>query len=177
MSAITPLLDRNQHFASGGAYERGPSIPFHPHLGLYVITCIDPRVDPSLFLELELGDAIVARGVGGRVTPQVLRDLEYISYLVETKTPEGPWFEVAVIHHTDCGSALLADPDVRTGFAARTGIDEAELSHEAVVDPYATVRADVALVAADSLISSRVRVSGHVYDVASGQLRTVVDAG
>jgi carbonic anhydrase len=32
-------------------------------------------------------------------------------YLVDTKAPEGRYFEVAVIHHTDCGSALLADDE------------------------------------------------------------------
>lgn len=176
MSVITPLLERNRHFAATDAHQRVPAIPFHPHTHLYVVTCIDPRVDPSAFLELEIGDAIVARGVGGRVTPQVLQDLEYISYLVETKTPEGPWFEVAVIHHTDCGSALLADPEVRHGFAARSGIDENKLEHTAVLDPADTVRRDVKLVVDDGLISPRVRVSGHVYDVASGLLRTVVPA-
>ena len=50
------------------------------------------------------------RTVGGRVTPAVLRDVAYISYLTEAKTPDGPWVELAVIHHTDCGSTLLADP-------------------------------------------------------------------
>jgi hypothetical protein len=29
--------------------------------------------------------------------------------VVETKAPEGPYFEVAIIHHTDCGSSLFAD--------------------------------------------------------------------
>lgn len=175
MSLISPLLDRNLHFASTGAHERVPGIPFHPNRGLYVVTCIDPRVDPSEFLELEMGDAIVARGIGGRVTPQVVQDLAYISYLVETKTPDGPWFEVAVIHHTDCGSALLADPALRAEFAARSGVDEDELVHTAVTDPEKTVREDVALVASHLCISANVRVSGHVYDVASGLLRTVVE--
>jgi len=119
-------LDRNRDFASAGAHENVPGIPFHPFQGVYVVTCIDPRVDPALFLELKMGKAIVARDVGGRVTPHALRDLEYISHLVETKTPSGPWFEVAVIHHTDCGSGLLADPGLRSeylvqrpGFRAR----------------------------------------------------------
>ena len=177
MSVITTLLDRNRDFASTGAHRKVPSIPFHPRQGLYVVTCIDPRVDPSLFLELEMGEAIVARDVGGRVTPQVLQDLEYISYLVETKTPAGPWFEVAIIHHTDCGSALLADPVLRHAFVMRTGADGAQLARTAVTDPDATVRFDVGLVTSDPNISSNVRVSGHVYDVATGLLRMIVDPG
>jgi carbonic anhydrase len=70
----------------------------------------------------------VQRTVGGRVTPAVLRDVAYISYLTETKTPDGPWWELAVIHHTDCGSTLLADPELRRGFAARGGYVEADLA-------------------------------------------------
>ena len=66
-----------------------------------MITCIDPRTDPAAFLGVGLGDAIVARTVGGRVTPAVVQDLAYIGYLVETKAPEGPYFEVAVTVHED----------------------------------------------------------------------------
>lgn len=34
----------------------------------------------------------------------------------------------SVIRHADCGSTLLADPDVRRGFAARGGFVGAELA-------------------------------------------------
>jgi carbonic anhydrase len=99
-------------------------IPFIPRQQAFVITCIDPRVDPAAFLGIQLGDAIVLRNVGGRVTEATLRDVAYISYLVESKAPEGPYFEAAVIHHTDCGSGLLADDELRHGFAERAGYDE-----------------------------------------------------
>jgi carbonic anhydrase len=49
----------------------------------------------------------VARTVGGRVTDAVIKDLSYIGYPVEAKAPEGPYFDAAVIHHTDCGIRLL----------------------------------------------------------------------
>ena len=60
-------------------------------------------------LGLGLGDAIVAHNVGGRVTPAVLEDLAWISYLHEAKTPDAEWFELAIVHHTDCGSGFFAD--------------------------------------------------------------------
>jgi hypothetical protein len=65
-----------------------------------VITCIDPRVDPAEFLGLEFGEAIVARTVGGRVTPAIIQDVAYIGYLVETKAPDGPYFEAAIIQQS-----------------------------------------------------------------------------
>jgi len=100
----------------------------------------------------------------------------YAAYLVESKAPEGPWFEVAVIHHTDCGSTLLADDELRHGFAQRIGADERTLTDTAVLDPERTVRTDVDRVLWAQEIPADVRVSGHVYDVSTGLVTTVVDA-
>jgi carbonic anhydrase len=174
-SHINPLLDRNAAFAASGGWQNTPRLPFLPHTGLYVITCIDPRVDPALFLGLEFGEAIVARTVGGRVTPAVIQDVAYIGYLVETKAPEGPYFEAAIIHHTDCGSGLLADEELRQGFSQRTGYDEHTLADLPVLDPPATVRADVEHLMSDPRISPHITVSGHVYDVHTGLLTTIVE--
>jgi carbonic anhydrase len=118
----------------------------------------------------------VQRNIGGRVTPAVIRDIAYASYLVETKAPEGPWFEVAVIHHTDCGSALLADDELRHGFAQRIGVDERTLAETPVLDPARTVQTDVQRVLWAEEIPADVRVSGHVYDVGTGLVTTVADA-
>ena len=173
MSSLTSLLERNRAFAATGARAKGPEIPFIPNELSYIITCIDPRTEPGAFLGIDLGDAIVERVVGGRVTPAVLQDVAYISYLLETKAPEGPWFELAVIHHTDCGSAFLADPALRAGFAAR-GYDETALAQLPVIDPAATVRADVGKVVAAPQVSPMIRVSGYVYDLKTGLVETVV---
>ena len=173
--SLSTLLERNKAFAATDARSKGPAIPFIPNQLAYVITCIDPRTEPGEFLGVELGDAIVQRVLGGRVTPAVLRDVAYISYLLETKAPGGPWFELAVIHHTDCGSTFLADPELRAGFAAR-GYDEAELAALPVTDPPSTVRADVQKIVSAPQVSSKIRVSGHVYDVKTGLVETIVPA-
>jgi carbonic anhydrase len=167
------LMDRNASFAATDAKDRVPAIPFIPNRGLFVITCIDPRVDPANILGLELGDAIVLRDVGGRVTPAVLADVAYISYLVETKAPQGPWFEIAVIHHTDCGSGLLADEELRRDFAQRSGFDVEALAELPVLDPPLTVATDVQRLRDHPLLSDKVRVSGHVYDVKTGRVSAV----
>jgi carbonic anhydrase len=175
MSNIDSLLFRNAAFAASDVRQQTPRLPFLPHRGLYVITCIDPRVDPADFLGLEFGEAIVARSVGGRVTPAVIQDVAYIGYLVETKAPEGPYFEAAIIHHTDCGSGLLADEELRHGFSQRTGYDEHTLADLPVLDPTATVRADVERLLSDPRISRHITVSGHVYDVQTGLVTTVAE--
>jgi carbonic anhydrase len=175
MSNITPLMERNKQFAASGAWRNTPRLPFLPFKGLYIITCIDPRVDPADFLGIEFGDAIVARAVGGRINDALIEDLAYIGYLVEAKSPEGPYFEAAVIHHTDCGSRLLEDPDLRHGFAERTGYDEKQLAALPATVPAETVRTDIAKILAAPQISRRITVSGHVYDTATGFLETVAE--
>jgi carbonic anhydrase len=175
MSNLFPLLERNRVFSAEGTWRDTPRLPFLPHERLYVITCIDPRTDPALFLGLGFADAIVARTVGGRVTEAVIQDLAYIGYLVETMAPDGPYFEAAVIHHTDCGSGLLADDELRHGFADRNGYDESTLAALPVLDPTRTVTEDVQRLLAAPQISARITVSGHVYDVGTGLVQTVIE--
>ena len=177
MSNIAPLLDRNRAFASDpGARQGMPALPFIPNLNLYIVTCIDPRVDPAQVLGVKLGEAIVQRNIGGRITPANIADIAYIGYLVDVKAPEGPYFEVAIVHHTDCGSTLLADDDLRHGFAQRIGADERTLADTPVLDPARTVQTDVNRVLWAEEIPQNVRVSGHVYDIDTGLVTTVVDA-
>jgi carbonic anhydrase len=174
MANIDPLLERNKHFATTGAHERAKIVSRH---GVYVITCLDPRTDPSAFLELGLGDAVVVRNVGGRISPDVLTDLAYIGYLSDkVVSPGAVRFEVVIIHHNQCGTHFLADPDFRRGFAALTGGDDATLSAEAVVHPEQTVRHDVELVRSSTLLPTTVTASGHVYDVTTGLITTIIPA-
>jgi carbonic anhydrase len=175
MSNITPLMERNKAFAASGAWRNTPRLPFLPFKSLYIVTCIDPRVDPAEFLGLGFADAIVARTVGGRATDAVIQDLSYIGYLVETLAPEGPYFEAVIIHHTDCGSRLLERPELRHGFAQRSGYDEEMLARLPATVPAETVAADVRKVLAAPQISSRITVSGMVYDTATGLLESVVE--
>lgn len=175
MGNFDELLIRNKAFAETDLKDRVPAIPFIPNRQVYVLTCIDPRVDPAGILGLELGDAIVGRNVGGRVTPAVIQDVAWISYLHEVKTPDADWFELAVIHHTDCGSGFFADPELRHGFAQR-GFDEQALAGLPVIHPAETVRIDVERLSREPAISPRVKISGYSYDVKTGLVTTVVPA-
>src|SRR5215471_6103449 len=75
MTKLEPLLERNAEFAATDVRKNTPRLPFLPHRGVYVVTCIDPRTDPADFLGIQFGEAIVARTVGGRVTSAVIQDL------------------------------------------------------------------------------------------------------
>jgi carbonic anhydrase len=171
--SIESALSRNRAFAAAGGHEG--AVVF-PNLRLFVITCLDARTDPAHFLGLALSDAMVVRNVGGRVTPEVINDVAFIGALAETALPDGPLFEVAVIHHTQCGSAALADDTFRRNYAQRVGAEESTLREHAVLDPAATVARDVERLRSAPAISPRVTVSGHLYDVVTGLVRTVVPA-
>jgi carbonic anhydrase len=172
MSNLDPLLERNQAFARAGAYQGLSPMPEHQ---VFVISCIDPRVDPAYILGAGLGDAVVLRNAGGRVTDEVIDDIAFIAALTETMFgDDAPPFEVAVIHHTACGTGFLADDAFRRSFAVRIDADEAELAEAAVTDPIQSVGRDVEKLLASPLVPSRVAVSGHVYDVETGLVETVV---
>ena len=168
---LESALARNRAFAAAGGHEG--AVVF-PNLRLFVVTCLDPRVDPAHFLGLGLSDAIVVRNVGGRVTPEVINDIAFVGQLAENVRPDGPLFEVAVIHHTQCGAGALADDGFRQAYAERIGAEEAALREHAVLDPAATVAQDVARLRSAPAISPRVTVSGHVYDVVTGRVETVL---
>jgi carbonic anhydrase len=172
-TGIGAAVERNRAFAAAGGHQ---SAVVFPRLRLFVITCLDPRVDPAHFLGLGLGDAMVVRNVGGRVTPLVIEDVAFIGQIAENLLPDGPLFEVAVIHHTQCGAGALADDTFRLRYAERIGADESTLREHAVLDPEATVTRDVERLRSAPAISPRVTVSGHVYDVLTGLVTTVIPA-
>ena len=176
MTRMTPLLDRNEQFAR--AYT---PVPLGlPTAQVLVVTCLDHRVDPAIVLGLQLGEAPVIRNAGGRVTPAVIDDIAYLAFLAEQLFgPQGPadtLFEVAVVHHTQCGTGFLADPDFLRRAAEATGVPEAELDASAVADPHVTVKADVERLLASPLLSPKVSVRGHVYDIATGRVTTTLEA-
>ena len=176
MTKMTPLLKRNEQF--GATYTPGPLGP--PAAQVVIVTCLDHRVDPAIILGLQLGDAVVIRNTGGRVTQAVIDDIAYLAFLAEqlfsgVVAAEG-LFEVAVIHHTQCGTGFLADPGFRHRAAEATGLPETALEAAAVADPHTSVRADVERLLASPLLPPQMSVSGHVYDVETGRVTTVLDA-
>src|SRR5262249_56054125 len=93
---------------------RLPPAPLGPPAAqLLILACLDHRADPAAILGLRLGDAIVIRNTGGRVTEAVIDDIAYLTYLAGQLFGEQAFaasgFEVATIQHTQCGAGFLAD--------------------------------------------------------------------
>jgi len=135
-----------------------------------VIACLDARVD----LDLEGGDYAVLRNLGGRVTPDVLTQLAILGVL----TADGDGTDVSnvvVVHHTDCDTSRLADPELAARAAVAAGVEVAELEDLVVDNPAATVTADVGLLR--KVLGRSARITGIVYDVASGESRVAWRTG
>jgi carbonic anhydrase len=174
-SSITALLERNEQFARTYV-----PVPLGlPAAQVIVVTCVDHRVDPAITLGLKLGDAPVLRNAGGRVTQSVIEEVAYLAFLGRRlfggQLTGDRGFEVAVIHHTQCGTGFLTDPGFRHEASEATGVDEAALEASAVGDPRATVAADVERLLASPLLPPKIGVSGHVYDLETGRVTTVVN--
>jgi carbonic anhydrase len=174
--AINTVTARNRAFADTGAHQGATPLAT---LRLFVVTCLDPRTDPAHLLGLQLSEAFVVRNIGGRVTDEVIADVAFVAQIAESVSPDGqdPLFEVAIIHHNQCGTMALADDRFRTTYAGRIGADETELREHAVLDPRATVASDVERLRRAAAVPSRVLVSGHVYDVTTGLLEATIPAG
>lgn len=161
---MSSVVDGNRAYVED--FDEG-SLPKRPAKHVFVLTCMDARVDPVRMLGLELGDAHVMRNAGGRVSDDAVRSLVVSSALQGTR-------EVLVIHHTDCGLGGTTDDELRAELTDR-GVDVGNLWIGAYGDIDDSVREDVATlrgaVGADALT-----ITGHVYDVRTGHLRAVEGA-
>lgn len=177
MGSITTVLDRNRQFA---ADRHDAGLTILPRLGMTVIGCLDPRVDPAHVLGLDLGDAAVIRNVGGRVTPAALELLALLALGFPAGTrPAGTESdgaarkaELVVLHHVQCGITRMQKAP--GALATYFGIAESELAAKAVADPRAAVAVDVAALVARPDIAAAYCVTGLVYDVTTGTVEVVV---
>ncbi len=126
---------------------------------------MDARLHPAKFLGLEIGDAHVIRNAGGRASDDAVRSLIISSQLLGTR-------EFAVIHHTDCGMLTFTNDDLRSKLADAG--DASGIDFLSFADNEASVREDVEKIKSSPFIPDDIPVSGYIYDVETGQLRTVV---
>src|SRR5690349_24703592 len=107
MTRMTPLIERNERFA-----RTYTPLPLGPAAAqVVIVTCLDHRVDPAIDLGLRLGDAPVIRNAGGRVTPAVIDESAFLAFLAQRlfagQDAVDRFFEVAGVHHSQCGPGVL----------------------------------------------------------------------
>ena len=174
-AGLTTLLDRNRSFAEQFA---AGDLKVLPRMSTILLTCLDARVDPAHLFGLGLGDALVIRNAGGRITPAVMGDLGILGVLAAAAVNQpgtSPMqLELVVIHHTDCGMSRLANPAIQGQVAKRLGLSVDEVSAMAISDPTTSLQDDVERLRHTSGAPDQLVVSGFVYDVSNGTINQVV---
>ena len=178
MNNLDSMLERNKDFAArlSAPASPMPSLPQAlPDVKAIIIGCADMRVDPAHVLGIKLGEAVVIRNIGGRITPGLLEQLSLLGRIGEVagKIPGGGGeFHLIVLHHTDCGiTRLVGDPAMLKHYFQ---VPDGELKAKAVMDPRTAVAVDVALLRTIPALPGQWLISGLVYDVASGLVDVVL---
>jgi carbonic anhydrase len=169
MTSTTTLLERNEKFSKEFTSD---NLPILPKLRTVIITCGDARVDPAHTLGIELGEAVIIRNNGGRVTQSVIEELAAISFMVAKMDGDQPKpFEVIVVHHTQCGAERFADKQFQAILKEHVGVDVSDI---AIHNHQNSILEDVNRLRAAPNIPDYIIVSGFIYDVTSGQMQVVV---
>ncbi len=171
MAPIDSLIKGNAAFAADGF---DANLKIMPTQKMIILGCADPRVDPGDVFGLANGEAAVIRNVGGRVGPAALETMALLRSVVQDRGGDiGAGWHFVVLHHTDCGIKNCRNhaPDL---LAKHMGVKPAQLAAMAIDDPYEAVAMDVASLKANPSLPGALVVTGLVYDVATGLVRTVV---
>ena len=156
MTEISRLLTANEAYAAARAHLGNPA----PARQLAVVTCMDARIDVFAALGLHLGEAVVIRNAGGRVTDDVLRSLAMACHVLGVDT-------VLVMQHTKCGISRTTDEELR----ALTGAD---LDFATIGDHAIDLSADVDLLKSKPYLRPLEVISGVVYDTETGSIEDVI---
>ena len=75
---VDEFLRRNGEFADR---QDVAALTQMPSRRTIILGCVDPRVDPAIVLGVQLGEAIVIRNIGGRMTPATLRTMALLGMI------------------------------------------------------------------------------------------------
>ncbi len=167
MSFLQAVLERNATFAA----VRHWKLARRPSNNAVVVTCVDCRVDPAHFLGVQLGETFVVRTVGGRVSPAVEQQLAMIVAMLRANGDTAP-IEVLLVHHDDCGFQRMADPANRAAMSAASGVEDEVIAKLAIHDHEQSLRDDLAVLKASTMVPDGLVVAGLRYDPETGVVAT-----
>ncbi|TMD20783.1 MAG: carbonic anhydrase [Chloroflexi bacterium] len=162
MSATDEVLKNNEAYAR--QFNAG-SLPMPPAKKLFVLACMDARLQVSKILGLKEGDAHVFRNAGGVATMDAIRSLTISQRLLGTE-------EVILIHHTDCGMLTFKDDDLRAKIEDETGIRPV-FAFDAFNNLEKDLRSSVGRIKSSPSVPRKDKIRGFIYDVKSGRLNEV----
>ncbi|KAL7801120.1 carbonic anhydrase, partial [Trichoderma afarasin] len=168
---IADLLERNKIIAENykpSPYHTEPGYGKNPSL---IITCNDRRCIPERFFNIQPGEVVVHRNAGGSVQ-HALRDIIILDEVLGLK-------EIAIVHHTDCGTLRFRDENVRKSLKAKTDpkhwpeIDAMYIG--AITDVEQSVRDDLEWLGTTPFVRKDLveRTFGFIFDVKTGLVSPV----
>ena len=133
---------------------------------------MDARIDPAAAYGISLGDAHVIRNAGGNAR-DALRSLVISEQLLGTT-------EIILVKHTGCGMLTFKNEDAvgivkkNLGEGAAKELASFGGDFQAFPDLESAVASDVEFLKGSSLIPDHIKISGWVYEVETGKVRSVV---
>lgn len=158
MSAVLDsVLAANDRYATQFGEKGKLALP--PARRFAVLTCMDARIDVFAVLGLNLGEALVIRNAGARVTEDSVRSLALATHALGVNT-------VAVMQHTKCGLEGVT-PELQAAAGA-------DLELLPIDDHHTALRDDIGVLTLHPSLALIETVAGLVYDVETGEIEDVV---
>ena len=156
MTEVARLIEANEQYAAA----RAAVADGRPSRKIAVVTCMDARIDVFAALGLHLGEALVIRNAGGRVTDDVLRSLALATHVLGVDA-------VVVMQHTKCGLGGVTDEELQR-------ITGADVGFLPIADHEQALREDLDTLASTPYLGPVKVIAGFVFDVDTGQIADVV---
>jgi len=163
------LVSKNKAYAS--SFTEG-HLALPPAKKYAVVTCMDARIDPASAYGITLGDAHVIRNAGGSAR-DALRSLVISEQLLGTE-------EIILVKHTGCGMLTFKNEDgvavVKKNLGEEAAGELAAFKGNFIAFPdlEGAVKDDVGFLKGSKLIPDKIKISGWVYEVETGKVRSVV---
>ncbi|KAL7823158.1 carbonic anhydrase [Trichoderma gracile] len=169
---VDELLERNRAVA-----KNHKPLPYHTEPGYgknpaLIITCNDRRCIPERFFNIQPGEVVVHRNAGGNVR-HALRDIIILDEVLGLK-------EIAIVHHTDCGTLRFRDDDIRQSLRSRMDsqywpvIDTMHIG--AITDVEQSVRDDLEWLEKTPFVRKDLieKTRGFMFDVKTGLVNPII---
>lgn len=172
---IDTLLSHNRDYAAG--HQALPTIPEMRSLGVtpqtFLVTCVDPRCVPETFLNYTPMDGIITvRNAGGNLEA-ALPELLALDTMAQFKN-------IMVIKHTDCGTLVFKDDEVKASLAEKVPSAKGEIEKMVFGSLNGKtleegLKEQVAAVKGSQLVRPEIKSSirGFIFDIANGGLTEV----
>ena len=160
-SQLSHVLAENARYAA--QFDRS-ALALPPGRRLAIVACMDARLSVEDALGLRTGDAHIIRNAGGLATDDAIRSIVISQHLLGTN-------EVIVVEHTGCGMLTFEEESVRQRIAAEQACD-CDLQLLPFPDLEENLKSQVERIRSHPWVKD-VPVSGVIYEVETGRLRTV----